>query len=223
MTKCKGEPCQSHALVIETQYCGTAAAALCILCRFVTASLYNARTGGNVQKALFFLSVLNDTDIDWLIAAGSKRDIALGSPIIEEGRLAESLFIVLDGRFSVRTGSGVEIARLKAGEIIGEISFVDRRPPSASVKAIEPSCVLAIPRAELEAKLTNDIHFAVRFYRALALFLSHRLRSTVGLMGYGQTEVQADEHRDELDPDTLDNLSLAGARFDWLQRRLKAI
>jgi hypothetical protein len=28
---------------------------------------------------------------------------------------------------------------------------------------------------------------------------------------------------DEIDSDTLDNLSLAGARFDWLQRRLGAV
>jgi len=31
------------------------------------------------------------------------------------------------------------------------------------------------------------------------------------------------ERDDEIAVDTLDHLSLAGARFDWLQRRLKAV
>jgi hypothetical protein len=97
---------------------------------------------------------------------------------------------------------------------------VDSRPPSASVQATEQSVVLAIPRIVLENKLNNDVHFAARFYRALAVFLSSRLRSTVGQLGYGRIDAELD---DEVEPDTLDNLSLAGARFDWLQRRLKAI
>src|SRR5438105_13820951 len=105
-------------------------------------------------------------------------------------------------------GSGVEVARLMSGEIVGEISFVDKRSPAASVTAIESSHVLAVPRAELEKKIDTEVHFAARFYKALALFLSHRLRSTVGLLGYGQQAVQIDADRDEIDPDSLDNLSL---------------
>ena len=173
-----------------------------------------------MRKGLFLLSVLTDTDLDWLIAKGSKQQVAPGQLIVERDRPMESLFIVVEGRLSV-VNEGLEIARLMCGEIVGEISFVDRSPPSASVKAVEQSVVLAIPRSELEKKLCDDVNFAARFYEALARFLSDRLRAADNLLGYGTRYV--DECRDEVDPDTLENLSLAGARFDWLQRRLKTI
>ena len=176
-----------------------------------------------MRKALLLLGILNDSDLDWMIAAGTKREVASGSVVIHQGRPIDEMFLVLDGVLSVRTDKpgSADIARLRSGEVVGEMSFVDSRPPSASVQATEPSVVLAIPRAVLENKLNNDVHFAARFYRALAVFLSSRLRSTVGLLGYGRLDGQPDD--DEVEPDTLDNLSLAGARFDWLQRRLKAI
>ena len=175
-----------------------------------------------MRKALLLLGILNDSDLDWMIAAGTKREVAPGSVVIHQGRPINEMFLVLDGAFGVRTDKtgAADIARLRAGEVVGEMSFVDTRPPSASVQATEQSVVLAIPRTVLENKLNNDVHFAARFYRALAVFLSSRLRSTVGQLGYGRIDAEPD---DEVEPDTLDNLSLAGARFDWLQRRLKAI
>jgi len=38
------------------------------------------------------------------------------------------------------------VAQLMSGEVIGEMSFVDSYPPSASVQALERSAVLAVPR-----------------------------------------------------------------------------
>jgi CRP/FNR family cyclic AMP-dependent transcriptional regulator len=179
-----------------------------------------------MRKALFFLGVLNDSDLDWLIAQGTKADIAAGSFLIHQGQLIDSMFIVLDGLFSITTSlaPGQEVARLKSGEVLGEMSFLDSRPPSASVRAVEKSSVLAIPKKRLTEKLESDVAFAARFYRALGVFLSDRLRSTHALLGYGGNQpVSAKEFADEIDPETLDKVELAGARFDWLQRKLKSV
>jgi bacteriocin-type transport-associated protein len=172
---------------------------------------------------LFLLGILHDTDLDWLIAAGSRRDLDSGSVLIHEGSPVDAIFVVIDGLVAVRTKrtGDTNIACLRSGEIVGEMSFVDSKPPSASVLAIEPSVVLAIPRDALAAKLLDDVPFAARFYRSLAVFLSDRLRTTVSQLGYG-TGVER-ERDDEVDPETLDNVSLAGARFDWLHKRLKEI
>ena len=172
---------------------------------------------------MFLLGILHDTDLDWLIAAGSRRDLAPGTVLIHEGSPVDAIFVVIDGLVAVRTKrtGDTNIASLRGGEIVGEMSFVDSKPPSASVLAIEPSVVLAIPRDALAAKLLDDVPFAARFYRSLAVFLSDRLRTTVSQLGYG-TGVER-ERDDEVDPETLDNVSLAGARFDWLQKRLKEI
>jgi CRP/FNR family cyclic AMP-dependent transcriptional regulator len=180
-----------------------------------------------MRKALFFLGILNDADVEWMIATGVKQQLSPGEVLIQEGQAATSVFLVLEGVFSVvaRAAGNQEVARLRSGEIVGEMSFVDSRPPSATVRAIEASSVLAIPRRGLEDRLSQDATFAARFYRAMAVFLSDRLRSTVGLLGYGSGQTLEDEasYADEIDSAVLDNVSLAGARFDVLQRRLRAI
>ena len=176
-----------------------------------------------MRKALFFLGILNDSDIDWLVKHGSRREVAEGAKLVEQGKQIDSVFLVIDGRFSVTVSGGArEVAQLMSGEVIGEISFVDSNLPSASVTALERSFALAIPRTRLNAKLEADAQFAARFYRALAVFLADRLRNTLAALGSKQTLDQDKQSHDELDADTLDNLSLAGARFEWIQNRLRS-
>lgn len=176
-----------------------------------------------MRKALFFLGILSDSDIDWMIAAGRRQPIAAGTILIKEGIPVDAIYILLDGALTVSAAAlgQVEIARLRSGEVVGEMSFVDARPPSATVKALEDSVVLSVPRAELNTKL-QDADFAARFYRALAVFLADRLRSTVGWLGYGKRELhrQVDEE-DELGSDVLEGVAMAGARFEWLLQRLR--
>jgi CRP/FNR family transcriptional regulator, cyclic AMP receptor protein len=173
-----------------------------------------------MRKALYFLGILNDSDIDWLVAAGNRREIGAGNKLIEEGRPIDSLYLVIDGAFSVSTAAtgGREVARLMSGEVMGEMSFVDQAPPSATVQALEPSFVLDIPRRRLNAKLAEEAGFAARFYRALSMFLAARLRTTNAALAGDKTSGS----EDEMDFDSLDNVSMAGARFDWIQRRLRS-
>jgi len=178
-----------------------------------------------MRKALLILGILNDNDLEWLLTTGRRETVPAGTVLVREGQAVEAIYVVLEGTFAVTIGTtgGQEIARLLSGEIVGEISFVDSRPPSATVTAVEDSLVLSVPRYELAAKLEQDTAFAARFYQALAVFLAYRLRSTTSLLGYGvATALDEDaEYEDELAPDVLDNVSLAAARFDWLLRRLR--
>lgn len=177
-----------------------------------------------MRKVLFILGQLSDLDIEWLITAGRKEQVSAGTTLIHEGKAIDALYIILDGLLSVTMAAlgGQEIARLGAGEMVGEMSFIDARPPSATVTAAENTFVLAVPRRQLAAKLEQDPGFAARFYRALATFLSDRLRGTVSRLGYGDGQaLQEDiEYADELDDNVLDNVSLAGARFEWILKRL---
>jgi len=173
-----------------------------------------------MRKALYFLGILNDSDMDWLVTAGTRRRVDEGAILITEGRPIESVYLVIDGAFSVRTAAlgAKDLARLMSGEVIGEMSFVDRTLPSATVRALESSCVLDIPRQRLRAKLADDSAFAARFYRAVAMFLSTRLRvANAALAGRPAADNEA-----EMDFDSLDDISMAGARFDWIQRRLNS-
>jgi len=174
-----------------------------------------------MRKALYVLGILDDSDANWLATAGKVRWVNVGAVIIEQGVPVDSVFIVIDGQLQVYSGS-VEIARLQAGEIVGEISFVDSRPPSASVKAVVDSQVLAIPKAALRSKLQKDLGFASRFYLSLATFLADRLRLADARLSAGPKGVEegTQEDLDELPVDMLENIALASARFDMIIKRL---
>lgn len=177
-----------------------------------------------MRKSLLYLGILNDTDIDWMIAHGTRQTVPAGGVLIQEGRAADAVYVVMDGALSVSVASlgGREVARLLSGEVVGEMSFVDTRPPSATVTAVEDSFVLALPRGPLQARL-EQVDFAARFYRALAVLLADRLRSTVGRLGYDGPDLPETvrEEFDEIDPDVLANVAMAAARFDWMLRRLR--
>jgi CRP/FNR family cyclic AMP-dependent transcriptional regulator len=174
-----------------------------------------------MRKALYILGELNDHDVEWIIENGHRENFSTGSILIEKDRPIDALYIMLEGEVVVvLEAKGVEIVRLGAGEIIGEISFVDERPPSATVKAASSGSVLIIPRSALRAKLLEDEGFASRFYRALAIFLAHRLRRT-SLFGYAGAHAlqEGEADSDELGEEVLDNVYLAGARFQTILER----
>lgn len=177
-----------------------------------------------MKKVLFILGQLDDQDIEWMIGAGRRQHLAAQELLIRQGETIGALYIVLSGEMAVTVNGASgerELNRLGAGEMVGEMSFIDARPPSATVRATAESLVFAIPKDRLAAKLAEDMAMAARFYKALAVFLSDRLRGTVSLLGYGgdgdlQEEVA---YEDELDLTVLDNIHLAGERFERILRR----
>jgi len=171
-----------------------------------------------MRKALYILGILNDGDASWLATNGKSRSVKAGEVIIQQGVPIDSVFILIDGQLQVYSGS-VEITRLLAGEIVGEVSFVDNRPPSASVKALVDSQVLSVPNTALRSKLQKDLGFASRFFLSLAAFLADRLRDANARLT-GVQKGTEDDDLDELSGDLLENIALASTRFDMIVKRL---
>ncbi|NJO80606.1 MAG: cyclic nucleotide-binding domain-containing protein [Cyanobacteria bacterium RM1_2_2] len=178
-----------------------------------------------MKKALYMLAEFSDRDFDWLLNAGRRKEVSATSTLIYEGEPTDAFYIVLKGTLSVciEAMGGEEIARLKMGEIVGEMSFIDTRPPSATVKALENSLVWAIPRTRLSAKLMQDVEFASHFYHAIAVFLSDRLRLTVSRLGFDEEFSSDDDDESNINPQIIDNLELARARLNWLLNRLMGV
>ncbi len=176
-----------------------------------------------MRRALYILAELDDRDLTWLRDAGQVRRLPAGEVIISEGLKIEALYIVIDGKLEVCVANGTRIAELAAGDIVGEMSFIERRPPSASVRALTEAKLLAVPQSSVQARLSADAEFAARFYRAIAVFLSDRLRTTVATLGYGAPENEQPQEKllreNELDEGLLDSLHVAGNRM----RRLIAM
>ena len=154
-----------------------------------------------MRKALYILSDLEDEDIIWMAREGEVRRIGAGETLIEAGVPVTHLYFVIDGALDVTTRHGARIADLGLGEVVGEMSFVEKRLPDTSVRARVPTTLLAIPRDRMLSAFAQDNGLAMRFYRALAVFLSDRLRA------------MSAEDDGELDEGLLDNVQQAGERF----------
>jgi CRP/FNR family cyclic AMP-dependent transcriptional regulator len=175
-----------------------------------------------MRKVLYIFGLLTDSDVEWMSRTGKRRWVKPGETLIEEGKPVDSVIFLLEGEFLVTVKGIGEVDRLTAGEIVGEMSYVDSAPPSATVTARTRCFTLFIDKIALSARLEADTAFGSRFYRALAIFLADRLRKTVRRLGYGQKQHLEGEEilEDELDVAILDNVSMAGERFHRMLRML---
>lgn len=95
--------------------------------------------------------------------------------IFKEGEPPNAIFIIARGAISIRKAQGqeyIEVAKVHSGEIIGEMSFFDRLPRSASAVAINDVDVLEISFESME-----KIYASMPSYmRAIVASLADRLR-----------------------------------------------
>ncbi|MBR8834872.1 MAG: cyclic nucleotide-binding domain-containing protein [Stigonema ocellatum SAG 48.90 = DSM 106950] len=139
------------------------------------------------------LQQLNNSDINWMIANGLQQQVAPGTVLIQQQSNLDYLYIVLEGTLSASIKRNQEsalasifaaleddsdleqeISSYSSGEVLNEISFLNFSPSATTVKAVEHSVVLALPCQTLLAGLQQDLGFASRFYRMLAILLLDR-------------------------------------------------
>ena len=111
-------------------------------------------------------------------AAGRELAVVRGDVLFSEGDPADGLFLVLDGRLAIIIANQIDrresvVALMENGDLFGEMALLDGRPRSAMARALEPSTVLAIPYAPVEAMFREDPQLLWGVTRLLAA----RLRS----------------------------------------------
>ena len=110
------------------------------------------------------------------------------------------------------------------------MALIDTRLSAYSFKALENLQVLAIDKQQLSIELQQNPAMGTRFVRAIAMLISTRMESLIGRVGYGRSSYMVGEslsqnhqYADEIDVNMMDDLSLGGARFDWMLKRLKVL
>ena len=91
-----------------------------------------------------------------LIRRFDGHEVEAGTEIIREGGPGLGLFVVLAGEVEViklppaasagAPGAEISLARLRAGEVFGEMSLINNQPTSASVRAARRSTILFLAR-----------------------------------------------------------------------------
>jgi len=170
-----------------------------------------------MRKALYILGQLDDRDLQWMLDAGSVRSVTAGDDLITVGHTPEALFVLLEGELSVMV-NGSEVSRLGVGDIVGEISLLDSRPPVVTLHATRSCLVHEIPFTSLRQELDTNVMFARRFYYAVAVFLADRLLRTDAALVHDPTLTRGSDPRKGVSPEMLELVALAGARWEWFSR-----
>jgi len=176
-----------------------------------------------MRKALIILGILDDADLEWLLDHGRPKEMQAGDCLLRQDDDLQALYFVLNGSLSVdlETPQPKHLAELESGEVVGEISLLDSRPASASVHAMDTSLLLEVNRDVLKRQLENDVGFQARMYKAIAMFLAQRMRSTILTVGYGDMKTDDDEI-DEIEPELLANMEIAARRFELMISKVRA-
>lgn len=119
-------------------------------------------------------------------------EVREGVALIHQGELSDALFVLLAGEMDViqsETDRDQLLARLRVGDVFGEMSVLTGDPAIASVVAKRKSWVLAFPRGDVGALLNDD----PRFQTAITEIAEQRKLENAQSLGRG---FQVDCHLD---------------------------
>ncbi|HEU4557651.1 MAG TPA: cyclic nucleotide-binding domain-containing protein [Longimicrobium sp.] len=124
-----------------------------------------------------YLQEFGDDDARWLHQHGVLTYVRAGDRVITEGVTPEHIYVVLEGEFRVSSESmnDPDVSRVKEGELLGEMSFINRVPPGASVYAVVDGVLLAVSRAQVDAQIEQDPEFGSRFRKVVMDFAVNRM------------------------------------------------
>jgi CRP/FNR family transcriptional regulator, cyclic AMP receptor protein len=153
------------------------------------------RADGNlVQETLAnrhgFWQALNESERTALRAAGRTREYAAGTLLCSQGADPDHVLIILDGWVKVTAGRAdgheVMLAIRGPADTIGESGWLNGRPRSANVKALNRVRALAVPAEQFANFLNGHAHAAQVLARVMVGRMDdadRRMTSQVGTSG----------------------------------------
>jgi len=116
---------------------------------------------------------------DWalIVDKAVRVQFKAGDTIVHKGKRTHGIYLVLKGTASVRLPSQGTL--LGAGEVVGEISFLDELPATADVVAKDAVEAYYLDQPTLQSLFALFPHLGSRFYHSLAGILSRRLREII--------------------------------------------
>ncbi|HEY5948079.1 MAG TPA: GGDEF domain-containing protein [Kofleriaceae bacterium] len=129
-------------------------------------------------RELYGLKALDGVSLDSveeLLEGCELRRLAPGEVLLSLGQANDTMYMILSGELSIHLEGPTSeaVAKLGAGETVGELSVIDQAPASAYVVAAEPTRLIAID----EPRFWNLVNASHGFAINLLLSLSQRLRA----------------------------------------------
>lgn len=115
---------------------------------------------------------LSEADCDVLAGLVRLRSLQDGEIACDEGQSDSKLHVVLSGALNVsRREPGdrgwTTLYALTAGDLVGELAFIDETPHYAALRAAGPTEILSLDRKDLEKLLASHPWVVYRVMRAI--------------------------------------------------------
>ncbi len=133
-----------------------------------------------------FLDQMSDVQRSRFESLAEPFTLPRGRMLLRRGEPGGDIFLVRSGTLEVvdtRVSPELILATTKAGELIGELSFLNDAPRAADVRAASEVHVLRWARDDILALTRRDTAFAAEFYTCLARVAADRAR----LLAEGQS------------------------------------
>ena len=130
-------------------------------------------------RALESLGDYSNAELKLLASVAPAREYEQGADLCLEGTSGHSCFVLATGEVSVHKHIDSEeqqLAVLRAGSIVGQMSLVDRSPRSATVRATKYTVALELTREVFERLLNACSPLALRFQSQIAVAGIRQLR-----------------------------------------------
>jgi CRP/FNR family transcriptional regulator, cyclic AMP receptor protein len=143
-------------------------------------------------KQVSFSRFIEDDDLWYLLYACECVSLQEGEILFSEKSFKESMFIVLEGELEVYK-QNKHIAFMEVGDFFGEMSLLESKPRSASVKAVSGSTLLEIDKGTF----SNYISSNTKVVWEILTTLSQRNREDLDVIdsGYGDLIRSEEKYR----------------------------
>jgi len=120
---------------------------------------------------------MDDIEVSALARLVDVRDCADGEVLVEEGTSDSHLFVPISGKIDITRrdehNEPTVLHTLRAGELAGELSFMDGEARYASLVASGPTRVLVLDRMKLEQLLASHPVVVYKTMRAIMRVAHH--------------------------------------------------
>jgi len=125
----------------------------------------------DLLRRIPLFSMLTTAQAEAFAQVVGKRHFKRGEILVRQHQRANELFILLAGRVRVvsshRSGRQLVLHKLRAGEILDEMSLIDDQPHTATALAEVPTDVLTMGRSDFQRCLEENRHVALAFMTRL--------------------------------------------------------
>ena len=135
----------------------------------------------SILKDVKLLQVFNDAELSQLVQLGASAQYEDHANLVIEGELSWGLYVILQGVVGIfknnsLTGEPYDVGQLREGNFFGEMSLVDDKPRSATVRALTPCQLFYVSKDNFQQFLDQSKDRKLRFYESCVHTIVSRLR-----------------------------------------------